>query len=505
MKTLNINEVFFKRGAIIFFVCFFICGCLIFKDYGLSVDEAVQRTIGEVNYNFIKSGDSKELLALGDYGEGKYHGPAFEIFLYSAEKLLNLKDSRDIFLMRHGLNFLLFFIGVLIFYLLGLKIFKSHGAALLSAVMLVISPRIFAESFYNSKDLPMLCFCIFACYTTLLFVERQTIRWAIINAAFCGFAMDIRIMALLLPFGALYLYLMQKHKKIVPLLMFISCTLLFTMAFWPVLWIDPEYHFIAAFKQMSHFTLSVDTLYMGRIVSGPNLPWHYLPVWILCTTPISYMVLLLVGLFFALKNSFVNFKSTLPIQLFIYMLVTPILAVIILHSTVYDSWRHVYFVYPFFLLIAVYGFTQLINAVKNRLAVRIISFSTVISVIFVLIFMISNHPFQNLYFNSFAGKNIRQNYEMDYWGLSFKQGLEHILANDKSGNINIASDMGVCFLNFDIIPIENRKRLNQTDDLKSANYFLTAFRLYPNGFNFGTAVFQIKVGNEVFMEVRKLN
>ena len=44
--------------------------------------------------------------------------------------------------------------------------------------------------------------------------------------------------------------------------------------------------------------------------------------------------------------------------------------------------------------------------------------------------MIRNHPFQNVYFNNFLSHDeqyLRKNFEMDYWGTSYKQALEYVL------------------------------------------------------------------------------
>ncbi len=492
--------MFFKRIAIVFFISLFGVGCFVFSDYGISCDERdFSRLNGEVTYNFIKTGDAKELLACAE----KYHGPAFEIFLYSAEKLFKLTDTRSIYLLRHGLTFLVFFVGAIFFYLLGLKFFKSHGAALLCSVMLVASPRMFAEGFYNSKDIVMLCFCIIASYTALLFIERQTIGSAFIHAALCGFVIDIRIIGLLLPLATVLLFIMQKHRKMIPLLIFISYSLLFVVIFWPVLWLNPVYHFVGALQEMSHFPIPVIVFYFGKFISSQDLPWHYIPVWISITTPVLYIILFIVGLFFLVKNSLVNFMYTLPIQFALFMFATPVLAIIILNSAVYDSYRHIFFIYPFLLLIAVYGFTQLIQVVK-KLTEKFIVYFTVISILFVFVFMISNHPFQNVYFNFLAGKNIRQNFELDYWGLSFRQGLEYILATDKSKQIYIAANLEECLLNFSIIPVEERKRLIWTYDSNSADYYLTNFRYHPADYDLGSSVFQINMGNEKIMEVQKL-
>ena len=222
-------ENIFKKGAYIFFILFFIFGCFVFSDYGISIDERVSRIQnGEINYNYIKTGNSNELLSTRE----KYHGPAYEFFLYAAEKFFNITESRDVYLLRHGLTFLTFFISVLFFYKLNLKVFKSNVAGLFGCIMLVISPRIFAESFYNSKDLVMLCFCIMASYTMFLFVEKQTILMALIHAALCGFVIDIRMMGLLLPLLTIFMYVFQKKKKAIPLLLFVCYTVVFVFAFW---------------------------------------------------------------------------------------------------------------------------------------------------------------------------------------------------------------------------------------------------------------------------------
>jgi hypothetical protein len=499
------NERVFKKGAYVFFILLFVVGCFVFSDYGISTDEEVQRgLIGEINYNFIKTGNSAELLE----DSGKYHGPAFELVLYAAERVFNITEVRNIYLLRHALTFLIFFISSIFFYFLCLKIFKHHAAALFGVVVLVVSPRIFAESFYNSKDLPMLCFCIISTYTMFLFVERQTIWLALIHAACCGFTFDIRIMGLLIPIATIYLFMFQKKKKLLPILSFLFYTIIFCIAFWPVLWLNPLFHFVEAFKQMSKYPGVGNVLYMGNFISEQALPWHYLPVWIGITTPICYIVLFFIGLFFTIKNTFVNFKSTLPMQVFLFMFASPILAVIVLHSVVYDAWRHVYFVYPFLVLIAVYGFMQLIQAIKNTIALKAIFCTVAVSIVFVLFFMVKNHPFQNVYFNPLAGKDIRKNYELDYWGLSYRQGLEYIVAHDKSPQIyiglaHIDLDM-TCYLNFRILPKAEFSRLFFTTNFQSANYFLTNFRWHPDDYNIGTSVYQIKVGDEKIMEVLKL-
>ena len=41
--------------------------------------------------------------------------------------------------------------------------------------------------------------------------------------------------------------------------------------------------------------------------------------------------------------------------------------------------------------------------------------------------MIKNHPHQNVYFNKFAGKKFSSKFELDYWGLTYKENLKFLL------------------------------------------------------------------------------
>ena len=106
--------------------------------------------------------------------------------------------------------------------------------------------------------------------------------------------------------------------------------------------------------------------YFGSYVSSENVPWHYSIVWIFITTPILYLLLFLIG-FYLISSRIIKrllkiekndslidlWRGNKELQDFIYLLIllVPIFSVIILNSTLYDGWRHLYFVYPSFLMI----------------------------------------------------------------------------------------------------------------------------------------------------------
>ncbi len=490
-----------NKAALLFFILFFVTGVFTFRDYGISFDESLQRIlVGEVNCSVIKTGDSSVLLQEFE----KYYGPAYEIILFAAEEIFHVTDIRNVFLMRHFISFLTFFTAVIFFYFLSLKIFKKNHIALLSCLFLVLSPRIFAEAFYNSKDLSMLCFTIIACYTMYVFVERQTILTAFVHAAICGFTIDIRITGILLPFITIYFLFFQKTKKFIPILCFIIYLAFFTVLFWPFLWKNPLHNFIEAFSQMSRFPWDGMVLYLGKYTLASKLPWHYLFVWIGISTPILYLLLFIAGLFFVFKKTLSNFFSTVNLHPVLMLAILPLAAILVLGSVVYDSWRHVFFIYPFILLIAVYGLLEIQNRLVIKTQKNILKILIASSLGWILFFMIYNHPFNNVYFNLLAGKNVKQNFEMDYWGLSYKKGLEYILEKDTSSTIKVYDSNGLSSLNRNILTQIDRKRIFYTDDIKEADYFLNNARWHLQEYTIGRLFYKIEVDNEQILEIRKL-
>jgi hypothetical protein len=98
----------------------------------------------------------------------------------------------------------------------------------------------------------------------------------------------------------------------------------------------------------------------------------------------------------------------------------------------------------------------------------------------ILITMGRDHPYEQVYFNSVAKnvyKPIRKYFDMDYWGLTYRKGLEKILAADKSQNIPITTEQYPGQLNLQIIPKEARERINYVyGGPETANYYLSGFR-----------------------------
>ena len=91
------------------------------------------------------------------------------------EVALGLHDEREIYFLRHLLNFLVAWAGAIAVWLLALRRFGDWRPALLAAAFLVFSPRLFAESFYNSKDIVFMAAVAIGLNTAigLVYLERE--------------------------------------------------------------------------------------------------------------------------------------------------------------------------------------------------------------------------------------------------------------------------------------------------------------------------------------------
>jgi len=477
-----------------FFIFYFFLGVSVFHHYGISWDESTSRDNGIVAYQYV-TGQNDDLLTYSD----RDYGTAFELPLFIIEKAVGVTSSQQTYFLRHFFTFLFFFVSVVFFYKIASSRFGS-GIAFLGVIFLVLSPRIFADSFYNSKDIVLLSGMIIAVSTFLSFTKKPNLPHAMFHAMACAFVVDIRIPGLIIlpitfSFFIIDTFLLSKRRlwrtRLIMLFVFFLLFLGFVILFWPYLWSDPIKNFMSAFSSFSHFTRLSDTvLYLGNYFPDKYVPWHYPIVWIGISTPLIYLFLFLLGVGYTTYRFFRNmstfYKNYRQDLLFLTWFFGPLLIVIGLNSTLYDGWRQLYFIYPSLILIALIGFEALLYFNKNRFHLMTIVFVLCsVNLISVLCFMTFNHPHQHLYFNELVGgmENAKQYFELDYWGLTFREGLEYIAAHDSSSAIPVFFAHGHK-KNSDILDEENKKRFVVSDSPQSAKYILSNYRWYKDRNNY---------------------
>ena len=190
-----------KLIIIIFFLAFLIIGLISVKDYGISTDELAQYTLGH-NAIRLMLGNVRDIFNLMN----KFHGTAFTITMAVVERALNITDLKTIYAMRHFFSFFLFYASVISFFFLCRNIFGNWKLGLLGSIFLVLSPRIFADSFYNPKDLPFLSAFLIAIFTLNMYLLNKNVKFAVIHGIATGFAAGIRILGIMIPFFTILSY-----------------------------------------------------------------------------------------------------------------------------------------------------------------------------------------------------------------------------------------------------------------------------------------------------------
>jgi hypothetical protein len=485
----------------------------VYQHYGVSYDEPVQRQMGLASFNYIFHNDS----SLNTYIE-RDHGVGFELPLICIEKALRLQDSSDIYLMRHLASHLFFLLAVFCGYLLALRLFKSQWIACVAFLLLAFNPRLYAHSYFNSKDLPLLSTFLISFFLAEIAFRKGRWQWHVLLGLACGYATSIRIIGIvLLPLiGLLYmidlvLAAARKEKVVPPIVRGISFVMAFCFSLyiaWPTLWPDPINNFVESYDSMSHFRWEGDLLFFGKTVRSTALPWTYIPGWFCITTPVlwliaglSGMVLLLLG-FTKKPLQYISNSVDRNFLLYFGSTLLPVFMVIGLHSVLYDDWRHLYFIYPSFVFLALFAITKMHYSRARYIGVAL----TVVQLVDISYFMIKNHPFQQVYFNqlvSHEDESLRRNFDLDYWGASNKQGLEYLRANARGQQIKVFHSAYPIENNVLILNKPYREQIVLGNEQES-DYFLTNFRYHPEDYNYPKVVFEKKVLNSTIIRVYKI-
>ena len=503
------NKLQQKLILIFFFITLFVVGSNIFHFYGISIDEEENIDLGYITLKYIyevffplKISTIDNFTTLPKLSDVSYkdHGSFLNTFCAYIDVFFNIEKTKIQYLFRHYINFIIFFISVYFFYLIGKFRYNDWRVGILGIIFLILSPRIFAQSFYNNKDIIFMSLYIISLYSCVKFIYQPNIKRAIFFALTSALATDIRIMGIVLPILTLFFILVLSlrdktffRNNLLSISVFLILTPSFIIIFWPFLWSDPIMNFIWAFKNLSSFSLDLmKNLYFGGYIYATYVPWHYSLIWISITTPIIYVALFLCGFYISFTrvikrllhinehkkfNDLWRGKKEMIDLIILLSFFLPIFAVIIFNSTLYDGWRQLYFIYPSFLLLSVYGFKKIIKKIKKKKSHNYFLTFVILTLSINLINMIKTHPYQYVYFNFLAGKEIEKKFESDYWGVSIKQAIEYIISNNNKKNIYKIYPASNIDLNLSKLIFSN----SQKNKIKVVNEQIEADFIISNG------------------------
>src|SRR5205085_5944301 len=123
------------------------------------------------------------------------------------------------------------------------------------------------------------------------------------------------------------------------------------LVFWPWAQRDPIDNPLRALAFFSHETFPFNTLFDGRFVPAGDLPWEYLPTYILLALPELVLVLLVIAAAVATlglmrRDVWRRRETVLGLFLLGFTIVFPVAYAIAIKAVLFDGMRHFIFVLP---------------------------------------------------------------------------------------------------------------------------------------------------------------
>jgi hypothetical protein len=396
-------------------------------DFGVTWDEKDRHRNGELVWRFLRGLRSRSEFA--ETGGHVYPG-LFDVICAALETWV----PANRYVVRHAVNATFGWIGVVFCGRLAARLF-GPWSGVLAMILLAASPRYFADSMNNPKDLPFAAMTVMALY----YISAVSRQWpyfspstAIKIAVALALALSIRVGALLYLgyFGLLMVAIVVADRTMDwrrlantagRVLGVVVAMLLLGTVFWPWAGGAPLVRPFQAFLGAANYPWDGNILFNGYAYGADELPWYYAPWWLLISTP----PVVLGGV--VLSTAFFSGREDALRRVALWvMVVFPLTATILMHSTLYDGIRHLLFIYPVLVVLAVAGWTGILSASRPSWLRAGAATCLAAGLASVLMFDIRFHPNQGVYFNAVIGGPRRAfaHYDMDYWGNCVLQAVE---------------------------------------------------------------------------------
>ena len=383
-----------------------------------------------------------------DYGQARFFP------IWPAMNALELAGQRGgAIRLLHFYNYLIFLLGLFAVYAILFRLTGSRGAGALGALLLFINPRFFAESTYNTKDITLLALCLVVFWAGLCFVQKEDFSscfWFGLAGAVAGNERLIGIAAFGL-MGLVYLARLTLQKRwstrafwrgAAAVASLFVCWFLLT----PAAWQDLPGFLAYQFGQTSNFDAirwRGQVLYRGGLYCPEqvHIPWHYIPWFMLITTPLLPLGLAAVWpVLLAAKNGrdpagWKSLETCFSAALGVFF-AAPLLFAMLRRPNLYNGWRHLYFVYASVVLFAALSACRLWRLAKAAAPGRRRAFAGALAAVLAAHFawyggfIVRYGRDSFAYFNFLAGPQPETRYDVDYWNIGLRTVMEEMQKKD---------------------------------------------------------------------------
>ena len=394
----------------------------------------------------------------------KYYGQSVDNLTALLNRVFNIENE---FLTRHFTGAFFFWILLLFTGLIAYQLTGSFWVAALTVVSMLTMPRLFGQAFGNLKDIPFAAGYTAGIYFIIRFIKELPLpKWTttIWLALAIAFTNSVRIGGLILFFylalaSVAYIiskpfllkYIISTKLSFVRLLgrgvVIIIIGYFVGLLFWPFALRDVFQNPLESLSVMEHYKVSIRQIFEGELFWSTQLPWYYLPKWLLISTPEFIIFGFLICTIYLVRNIDKLAKSKqLFFNLFVFFtLLFPIIYVIIINSNLYSGVRQMLFVLP---LLAIFSSIGIFKLLKSDLQKTV---KIPVAVLFFILMILpikhqaTTFPIDYVYFNSISGGNKKAwaNYEYDYYYHSIKKSSKYLIDLVGEESVIIASNCNI--------------------------------------------------------------
>jgi hypothetical protein len=422
-----------------------------FRDYGLGWDDYTHSQYGALLVSLYRSNfaDQRALSFVNLY----MYGGGFDILATLAAKILPF----GLFETRRLLGAMVGLIGLFATWRLGRRL-GGPFAGLLALALLATCPLYYGHMFINAKDGPFAAVMAIALLGLVRAFEEYP-RATPATIALCGIGIGLSIGArvlggfavanALLPLSLIAAFrwraigakpaLSECGSFLVPLIPAAVLAYLVMGLVWPWSVLSPLNPFRAVEYFSNFFEKPWRELFDGQLIPVIDMPRSYVPTLIAVQLP---ELLLALGIFgtavaiFAIvrgaDRSTADAGRRAALTATVLAVVLPVLVTVVTRPAMYNGIRHFVFVLPPFAALAGLGAAHIGQRLrrygKPGAGAGIVV--VVAGVASPIIDMARLHPYEYTDYNHLAGgvPRARQNYMLDYWGLSLTQASRQLLA-----------------------------------------------------------------------------
>jgi hypothetical protein len=422
---------------------------LTFTDYGVTWDEDVHNWYGvfALDYYLSLFADQRALHWLNLYN----YGAAFDMIAAA----LNRFSPLGIYETRHLLNGMFGILGLMGCRKLG-RVLGGTRAGFIALVFLLLTPNYYGQMFNNPKDIPFAVGGVWALYymvRILPSLPRPPLRLLVKLGLAIGLALGVRVggllflcyLGLLLVSSAIWQAAIARQAVIAVaagwtslwrvLLPVTAVAFPVMMLFWPWGQQEPIQHSLRALAFFSHDSFPFYTLFDGRFLPASDLPWDYLPTYILLALPELILVMLIaaapVALLWLLRRDLMHRReAVLGLFLLGFAIVFPVVYAIAIKAVLFDGMRHFIFALPPIAVAAALVGDRALSRLSGMPYRQPVYAALGLYGIAHIGTMVMLHPDQYVYYNAFVGgvEGAQRKFKLDYWANSYAEAVRGLEA-----------------------------------------------------------------------------